>query len=126
MLVQRVGPSGLNPCDIDPRKLVCVCVYVYCNSEANLRVQVRNNHMLSQILSFRTTIDYPKPKYLIIGSLGPLKPYIRAMVEGFEVQDLENLKTPAEICWDSMHQIFPRPPPSPISRRVLSLDPGKP
>ena len=35
-----------------------------------LRVQIPNNHILSQIVTYITTD--PKPKYLIIGSFGPL------------------------------------------------------
>ena len=56
------------------------CLYsreYYCHEsggvaeEKTLRVQVPNNHILSEILTYITNY-YPKTEYLTIGSFGPL------------------------------------------------------
>ena len=55
-----------------------------------LRVQVPNYHILSYITT------YPKPKYLIIGSFGPLGKDLGLQFEAFgsDIQLLETKKHP--------------------------------
>ena len=58
-----------------------------------LRVQVPNNHILTQILYYNCY--YPNPKYLVIGHMDPL-----AYVRGFSLERpicLEEGKEPGEV-----------------------------
>ena len=58
-----------------PKTTLLLCLFLFlcenpCSQEKTLRVQVSNNHILTQNQYYN--YYYPKPKYLIIGYMDPV------------------------------------------------------